>query len=78
MANDCSNRLHIYCDNEQILEKIHDLFYQDEDGEIQYTMMKLVPIPADKHDDEGNALSASSLQWDIGVPGLISGRRSQA
>ena len=56
MANDCSNRLLIYCDNEQILEKIHDLFYQDEDGEIQYTMMKLVPVPADKYDDEGNAL----------------------
>jgi len=56
MANDCSNRLLIYCDNEQILEKIHNLFYQDEDGEIHYTMMKLVPIPADKYDDEGNAL----------------------
>lgn len=56
MANDCSNRLLIYCDNEQILEKIHDLFYQDKDGEILYTMMKLVPVPADKYDDEGNAL----------------------
>lgn len=56
MANDCSNRLHIYCDNEQILKKIHNLFYQDEDGEIQYTMMKLVPKPADKYDDDGNVL----------------------
>lgn len=56
MANDCSNRLLIYCDDEQLLEKIHDLFYQVKDGIIKYTMMKLVPIPADEYDDEGNAL----------------------
>lgn len=56
MANDCTNRLQIHCDNEQILEKIHELFFQEEDGKIRYTMMKLVPIPPDKYDDEGNPL----------------------
>jgi hypothetical protein len=56
MANDCSNRLLIHCDNEKILERIHELFYQEKDGEIRYTMMKLVPIPADEYDSEGNPL----------------------
>ncbi len=56
MANDCSNRLQIYCDNEQILNRIHELFYQEEDGKTRYTMMKLVPIPPDSYDDEGNPL----------------------
>jgi len=56
MANDCSNRLQIHCDNEQILERIHELFYQEKDGKIRYTMMKLVPIPADNYDSEGNPL----------------------
>lgn len=56
MANDCSNRLLIHCDNEQLLEKIHELFYLEEDGEIQYTMMKLVPIPPDSYDDVGRPL----------------------
>jgi hypothetical protein len=56
MANDCSNRLQIHCDNEQILERIHELFYQEKDGKIHYTMMKLVPIPADNYDSEGNPL----------------------
>ena len=54
MANDCSNRLLIHCDNEQLLDKIHELFYLEEDGEIRYTMMKLVPIPPDTYDKEGN------------------------
>lgn len=54
MANDCSNRLLIHCDNEQLLDKIHELFYLEEDGEIRYTMMKLAPIPPDTYDKEGN------------------------
>jgi hypothetical protein len=56
MANDCSNRILIHCDNEQILEKIHGLFYEGKDGEIRYTMMKLVPIPSDRNDSEDNPL----------------------
>lgn len=56
MANDCSNRLQIYCANEQLLERTYELFYQKEDGEIQYTMMKLVPIPPDDYDSKGNPL----------------------
>ncbi len=56
MANDCSNRLLLHCDNRQILEKIHELFYQEKDGKIRYTMMKLVPIPADSYDSEVNPL----------------------
>lgn len=56
MPNDCENRLQIHCDNEQLLEKIHGLFYLENDGKIRYTMMKLVPIPGDKYDSEGNPL----------------------
>ncbi|MEA3438442.1 MAG: hypothetical protein U9R43_18405 [Thermodesulfobacteriota bacterium] len=56
MANDCSNRLQIYCDNKHMLEDIHKLFYRDVSGETRYTMMKLVPIPADKYDSEGYPL----------------------
>jgi len=42
MANDCSNRLQIHCDHEQILERIHDLIYLKEGGDIYFIMMKLV------------------------------------
>jgi len=56
MANDCSNRLQIHCDNEQLMNKVHVLFYQEEDGKIEYTMMKLVPIPPDKYDENGTPL----------------------
>jgi hypothetical protein len=56
MANDCINRLQIHCDNEGLLKKIHGLFYQDKEGEIEYTMMKLIPIPPDKYDENGTPL----------------------
>lgn len=56
MPNDCSNRLQIYCDDKRMLEDIHKLFYRDVSGETRYTMMKLVPVPADKYDSEGNPL----------------------
>jgi hypothetical protein len=39
-----------------MLEDIHKLFYQDVSGETRYTMMKLVPIPAEKYNSEGNPL----------------------
>ena len=45
MANDCLNRLQINYDNEQILEKIHSLFYQMDEGKIRYTMMMVCPNP---------------------------------
>ena len=56
MANDCSNTLQIHCDNKQLLEKIHNLFIQEVSGVTQYTMMKLIPIPAEKYDSDRNPL----------------------
>jgi hypothetical protein len=46
----------IHCDDEQMLERIHELFFKEEKGEIRYTMMKLVPIPPDSFNDEGKPL----------------------
>ena len=56
MANDCNNRLQIHCDDKQILERIHELFYKEKHGKIYYTMMKLIPIPAEQYDSEGNPI----------------------
>lgn len=56
MADDCSNRLLIHCDDKKILKKIHEVFYQKEDGEIRYTMNNLVPIPAETLDSAEDRL----------------------
>lgn len=56
MANDCNNRLQIQCDDNHMLEKIHELFYTVENGKMHYSMMRLIPIPAKKYDSEGNPL----------------------
>lgn len=39
-----------------MLGKIHELLYKTENGKIHYTMMKLIPIPAEEYDSEGNPL----------------------
>lgn len=78
MPNYASNTLRIHCDDIQIFEKIRELlFIRNEDGKIEYTMTKLIPIPEVSKSQTNNSLLALyrgisywGTKWDFCWPEL--------
>ena len=52
MTNICENILKIQSNDSDLLLRIHNMFIEEEDGEVSYTMNKLIPIFNDIDTDE--------------------------
>lgn len=76
MPNYVTNELKIQCNNLKTMEKIkHAIFIRDDNGNAEFSMQKLLPVPPESIDQAGDpeyryywCLTMWGTKWDVCFP----------